>query len=179
MSRIIACAKSALITHFVPRFVRFAATSREEVQERHTSDLAVSLFSNFLSDYAILILDGIYIYIQKSTRNKVQRRCYSMHKHRPLVKLLVIVTTTSYIISIIGPFFADGKNNGASILRHILDTNVDGIKEWLQERAFLFKTGVFAMYSTHLKTTVLKPNPHHSFPRQRNSCQHLKQIILG
>ena len=129
----IACAKSALITNFVPNFVGFGAISRDDVQETHTSDLAVSLFSIFLSDSVILILDGTYIYIQKSSKNNVQRRCYSMHKHRPLVKPMVIVTTTGYIMSIIGPFFADGKNNDASMLRNILDKNADGIMDWLQE----------------------------------------------
>ena len=65
----------------------------------------------FLSDSVILILDGTYIYIQKSSKNKVQRRCYSMHKHGPLVKPMVIVTTTGYIIYIIGSLFANGKIN--------------------------------------------------------------------
>ena len=46
---------------------------------------------------------------------------------------MVIVTTTGYIMSIIGPFFADGKNNDASMLRNILDKNADGIMDWLQE----------------------------------------------
>jgi hypothetical protein len=46
---------------------------------------------------------------------------------------MVIVTTTGYILSIIGPFFADGRNNDASILRNILDTNTDGIRDWLLE----------------------------------------------
>ena len=70
VSRIIACAKSALITNFVPNFVGFGAISRDDVQETHTSDLAVSLFSNFLSDSVILILDGTYVYIQKVQRIK-------------------------------------------------------------------------------------------------------------
>ena len=36
-------------------------------------------------------------------------------------------------MSIIGPFFADWKNNDASMLRNILDKNADGILDMLQE----------------------------------------------
>ena len=51
MSRIIACAKSALITNFVPNFVGFGAISRDDVQEAHTSDLAVSFYQTRLFSY--------------------------------------------------------------------------------------------------------------------------------
>lgn len=125
--------KKALSSHFVQNFVGLNAISRDDVINKHTSDVAVSIFSNFLSDSAILILDGTYIYIQKSTKNKVQRKCYSMHKHRPLIKPMVVVTTTGYILSVVGPFFADGKNNDAAIMRNMINTNADGINDWLKE----------------------------------------------
>ena len=69
MSRIIACAKSALITNFVPNFVGFGAISRDDVQETHTSDLAVSLFSNFF--YQTLLFS--YLTALIFTYKKVQR----------------------------------------------------------------------------------------------------------
>lgn len=56
-----------------------------------------------------------------------------MHKHRPLIKPMVVVTMTWYILSVVGPFFADGINNDAAIMRNMINTNADGINEWLKE----------------------------------------------
>ena len=78
-------------------------------------------------------MDGTYIYIQKSQNYRFQRRCFSMHKNRPLVKPMVVTTTDGYILSILGPYFSDGKNNDASILTHALQTNEDGIRTWMKE----------------------------------------------
>ncbi|KAK3102527.1 hypothetical protein FSP39_011968 [Pinctada imbricata] len=46
---------------------------------------------------------------------------------------MVICTTTGYFISVIGPYFADSKNNDASILNHIIKSNVQSIREWVHE----------------------------------------------
>ncbi|XP_033739141.1 uncharacterized protein LOC117326498 [Pecten maximus] len=46
---------------------------------------------------------------------------------------MVIVTTSGYYISIIGPYLADSNNNDASILNHILKTNVEDIRSWIKE----------------------------------------------
>ncbi|CAC5425844.1 unnamed protein product [Mytilus coruscus] len=56
-----------------------------------------------------------------------------MHKHRPLVKPMVFITTTSYIISVIGPYFSDGKNNDAQIMKHIIQHDIEEFKEWVTE----------------------------------------------
>lgn len=50
-----------------------------------------------------------------------------MHKHRPLIKPMMVVTTTGYIVSILGPYLADGKNNDARILQHMIKTNTEEI----------------------------------------------------
>ncbi|XP_060604358.1 uncharacterized protein LOC132757169 [Ruditapes philippinarum] len=56
-----------------------------------------------------------------------------MHKGRPLVKPMVIVTTTGYFVTVMGPYFADSKNNDASILNHMLKTNTEEIRDFIQE----------------------------------------------
>ena len=56
-----------------------------------------------------------------------------MHKGRPLVKPMVIVTTSGYFISVIGPYLANSKNNDASILHHIIKNNIEEIKNWVKE----------------------------------------------
>ena len=44
------------------------------------------------------------------------RRSYSLHKHMPLVKPMVVVTTSGYTVSVRGLYLADCKNNDAGIL---------------------------------------------------------------
>ena len=45
---------------------------------------------------------------------------------------MVIVTTTGYYVSVLGPYFADSKNNDASILNHIINNNGEKIKGWVK-----------------------------------------------
>lgn len=47
------------------------------------------------------------------------------------MKPMVIVSTTGYFISIIEPYFA--KDNDASILNHIMKSNIEDIRSWIQD----------------------------------------------
>ena len=38
-----------------------------------------------------------------------------------------------YILSVFGPFLADGHNNDASIIKHILKNDDQGIRNWLRD----------------------------------------------
>ena len=64
---------------------------------------------------AIVVLDGTYIYIQKSDNFHFQRRTYRLHKGRSLVKPMVVVTSTGYFMTVVGSYLSDAKNNDASI----------------------------------------------------------------
>ena len=65
-----------------------------------------------------------------------------MHKGRPLVKPMVVVTTTGYFIAILGLYMADVKNNDGSILNHMLASNVQDIKNWIEnEDIFIVDRG--------------------------------------
>ena len=46
---------------------------------------------------------------------------------------MMIVTTTGFIVAAIGPYLADGKNSDAKILNHIIGTDTQDIKTWLQD----------------------------------------------
>lgn len=50
-----------------------------------------------------------------------------MHKNRPLVKPMMVTTTDGYILGVIGPFYADGKNNDASILENMITSNSENM----------------------------------------------------
>ena len=54
-----------------------------------------------------------------------------MHKGRPLIKPMMIGSTDGYIVSAMGPYLADTKDNDASIIKHILLNNREGVVDWL------------------------------------------------
>ena len=45
---------------------------------------------------------------------------------------MVIVSTSGYYVSVLGPYFADSQNNDASVLKHIINTNTEEIKNWMK-----------------------------------------------
>lgn len=76
------------------------------------------VLSSITEDQAILVLGGKYVY--KSSNVSFARRSDSLHKHRLLLKPIMVVTTSGYIVSILGPYLSDSKNNDASILKHMI-----------------------------------------------------------
>ncbi|XP_033726743.1 uncharacterized protein LOC117316313 [Pecten maximus] len=133
VQRAIVSARKALSEHFTRNYVGFQHITGNEVIKEHTRPLAQELFGSIINKPAILVLDGTYIYIQKYHNFKFQRRSYSMHKNRPLVKPMMYVTTTGYIVSVLGPYLADYKNNDANILKHNVKGNMENLTEWIKE----------------------------------------------
>ncbi|CAF1214590.1 unnamed protein product [Didymodactylos carnosus] len=141
VGHVIESAKAALLRDFVHKNLGFQHISREDIIQNHTRSLAKKLLLSGRDD-AILILDATYIFCQKSSNNVLQRRLFSMHKGRPLVKPMIIVATDGYIVSCIGPYMVDFYNNDASITRHILLNNEEKILDWLcQNDCMIFDRG--------------------------------------
>nr|XP_018915633.1 PREDICTED: uncharacterized protein LOC109043056 [Bemisia tabaci] len=137
VKRCIHSVRNALMIEFVPKHLGFGHMSRDELIEKHTRPFAMSLFAQNDEDTAILVADGTYVYIEKSSNYKFQRRSFSMHKHRPLVKPMMLVSTTGYILEVMGPFFADAKNNDAAIITSHMKNVSDGLRAWLLEKDVL------------------------------------------
>ncbi|XP_061177700.1 uncharacterized protein LOC133186476 [Saccostrea echinata] len=130
--RAIKSIRTALMNgRFVTENLGFGHITREMVIQQHTRPLAQSFFGDAGTQQAILVLDGTYIYINKSGNFKFHRQSFSLHKGRPLVKPLVIVSTTGYFVSVMGPYIA--KNNDATILNHAMKTNIDDICNLVKE----------------------------------------------
>ena len=130
VSRIIHQVRAALMKDFVPNNVGFSHISRDDVTGKHTTTFARELLADGNKDIVILIMDGTYIYIQKSGKYTFQRISFSMHKGRPLVKPMVITASDGYIMAVLGPYLA--KNNDANITTHVFNNNEDGIQTWLK-----------------------------------------------
>lgn len=141
VGHILESARQSLVKNFVPGHLGFEHISRERIIRDHTRPLAKYLLTGG-KDSVVLILDGTYIYCQKSACNLLQRKLFSMHKSRPLIKPMMCVATDGYICSTIGPYFADWYNNDANILDHILSTNEEEILDWLRpEDTFVVDRG--------------------------------------
>lgn len=83
--RIIYSVRTAFMTDFVPENLGFEHISREDFCKNPTTQVASSLFSTCPGD-AIIVLDGTYIYIQRSSDYDFQRLSYSTHRNRSLLK---------------------------------------------------------------------------------------------
>ena len=164
VQRSINVCRTALLTKFVPESLGFKHVSRDNVINNHTRPLAKQLFSGD-RDSAIIVLDGTYIYIQKSGQYNFQRRSYSLHKNRPLVKPMMVCTTTGYIVGVFGPYYADYKNNDAAITKHIFENNIDDIKTWLKEDDILVVDRGFRDCQELLHHLGLKTEMPHFLPK--------------
>ncbi|CAF3174701.1 unnamed protein product, partial [Rotaria sp. Silwood2] len=131
IGHIVESARNTLIKCFVPLHLGFAHMDRETIITYHTRPLAKKLLANG-NDVAVLVLDAAYLYMQKSNNNLLQRKLFSLHKNRPLIKPMMIVATDGYIVSAIRPYYADWHNNDANITHHLLRTNQENILSWLK-----------------------------------------------
>ena len=93
VSRVIHSALSALTQYFVPYNLVFNHVSREKIITQYTRPLTKMILANNSNDVVILALDGTYVYVHNSGNNCLQRKLYCIYKGRPLVKMMIIVTT--------------------------------------------------------------------------------------
>ncbi|CAF4309419.1 unnamed protein product, partial [Rotaria sp. Silwood2] len=85
VSQIIHSVQKALIQSFVPQHIGFGHIDRQTVINQHSSTIATTLLTNSKNN-VVVVIDGTYLYVQKSSDNEFQRRSYSLHKYRNLVK---------------------------------------------------------------------------------------------
>ena len=78
---------------FVEENLGFKRITRGLLNINHTTESSKILYE--VSEESIVtIWDGTYVYIEKSSNYSFQKKTYSMHKNRPLVKLMMIVSST-------------------------------------------------------------------------------------
>ena len=95
VSRVIHHVRQALMIDFVPHHIGLNHINRQEVIDHHQAALATALLSSN-SDQLCVVIDGTYLTIQKSSNSKFQRRTYSVHKHKNLVKPMIITATVKF-----------------------------------------------------------------------------------
>ncbi|CAF4885433.1 unnamed protein product [Rotaria socialis] len=132
VSHIISQVRIALMKDFVPAHLGLHHIDRVTAINQHQTAIATILHTTKPQQLCV-VADSTYLFIQKSSDNKFQRRSYSMHKHRHLVKPMILTTTDGYILCVMGPFLSDYKNNDASIFKHCVYNNEQDILNWLHD----------------------------------------------
>ena len=79
MDRIISGVRMALTQHFVPRYLGLAHITRQDVINKHTSPITSRLLAED-RDQCILVLDGMYLYIQVDCSGKFLNLTLSFEK---------------------------------------------------------------------------------------------------
>ena len=87
--------RQVLMIDFVPHYISLNHINRQEVIDHHQTVLATALPSKN-SDQLCAIIDGTYLTIQKPSNSKFERRTYGAHKHKNLVKPMIITTTVKF-----------------------------------------------------------------------------------
>lgn len=73
---------------------------------------------------AIVILDGTYIHIQKSSNFEMQKRTWCTYKNDNIVKMMVAVTGDGRCFMAYGPYLSDSSNSDMYILNMLTDTSI-------------------------------------------------------
>jgi hypothetical protein len=103
-----------LLEKFVPLHLGYEHLSREQIMN-HMRPTFTTILERDEEDM-ILILDGTYLYAEKSSNFYLQRRSFSSHKNRNLFKPMMVVCPDGYVIEADGLYFSDGVNNDSKIL---------------------------------------------------------------
>lgn len=118
LSRLVAKAREVMTESFVPAHLGLEHLSSEEVVARNLyipESLIGNPEANLEDRKAIVIMNGTYIYVQKSSNYAYQKNTYSLHKYRNLVKPFLVVCCDGYILYVLGPYAA--TKSDADILK--------------------------------------------------------------
>lgn len=102
LERLMTNAREILHHDFVPANLGLRHMTRGDIAQRNLT-IPNGLFGS-IGQKPIVIMDGTYIYIQKSANYRYQKETYSLHKYRNLVKPFIIVCCDGYILEVLGPY---------------------------------------------------------------------------
>lgn len=111
--------RRAMENDFVFENVNFVL-SRDQLAQRSTL-LSQMLFCNGDISRPVLVLDGTYVYVQKSSNYEFQKLSYNGQKKRNFVRVMICTTTDGTIIFALGPYSA--TTNDAKVLKSIFENS--------------------------------------------------------
>lgn len=102
LTRLMGKARKILEEDFIPRHLGITHITRAEISARNLL-IPNALFGGE-NRQPIVIMDGTYLYIQKSSNYMYQKNTYSLHKYKNLMKPFIIVCSDGYIVDVLGPY---------------------------------------------------------------------------
>ncbi|KAJ8736536.1 hypothetical protein PYW08_007192 [Mythimna loreyi] len=118
--------RNCMLNDFVPLHLGFDHISRSEAINRNRL-IPQHIFGNTNAPKVIAVLDGTYLFVEKSSNFLFQRLSYSLHKYKNLIKPFMIVCTDGYILDVTGPYNA--KTTDAEIMHQILHNHGEPIED--------------------------------------------------
>ena len=102
---------------FVPLQLGYEVWTRSRLLE-NSLECATILFG---SSAPLVVLDGTYLFIQKSGLFNDQCRSYCKWKGQNCLMPMIVCTLNGLFVNLYGPFWADGKNSDSRKLQEIVD----------------------------------------------------------
>lgn len=96
--------RGCLLESYVPLHLGISNIPRASLSSRNLL-IPQGLFGTQESN-PIVIFDGTYIYLQKSSNYLFQKKTYSLHKYANLLKPFMMATTDGFILDVYGPYAA-------------------------------------------------------------------------
>jgi hypothetical protein len=125
IAKYIAIAREVLSENFVTEHIGVNSNSRRQLLNNRT-DFEKTLY-DLHDEQAVVVCDGTYIYVPKSSNNRFQRLTYSAHKGTNLVKPMMVVAPNGWILDAFGPDkFWNGSVSDSAIMLEMMD------QEWFQ-----------------------------------------------
>ncbi|XP_071581746.1 uncharacterized protein [Temnothorax nylanderi] len=134
VSLAISTVRQSLALRFVPENIGFGAIDRNTYIQRHVTDFSNRLYNpQPETRRAIVVIDGTYTKVEKSSNFRVLRQTFCRHKGHHLLKPALLVAPDGYILAIQGPYFSDARNNDAAMLLKEFNDDVEGMRAWFEE----------------------------------------------
>ena len=152
VSEAIDSALNALDIRFRPLHLGYDHITREELIAQHQTDTTTVLCDRQPGS-AVIVLDGTYLEVQKSTNYCVQRHTYSLQKSWNLLKPMIICAPDGYILNVEGMFY--GSDNDASMMDYIM--HFSSFLDYFQEEDIMivdrgFRDALPAFWAMNMET---------------------------
>ena len=166
LERKLALARIHLVSDFVSIHLGMDNISRQNMLQKNLF-LPKMIYGNEENTKAIVICDGTYVYIEKSSNFLFQRLTYSHHKFQNLLKPFLMVCSDGYIIDVLGPYAA--TTSDASIMTSLC-ANEDNPFHWMfhQNDVFILDRG---FRDSVVDLQSLGYEPHIPPTKDRNESQ--------
>lgn len=120
--------RGILTQDFVPRNLGINHITRDQIATRNLL-IPNQLFGGE-NRKPIVILDGTYLFVQKSSNYMYQKDTYSLHKYRNLMKPFLMVCSDGYIIEVLGPYPA--TTSDANIMLNEFNHESNALRRYFQ-----------------------------------------------